>query len=112
MDVCDCITIDIIHLLPTGKQFYNRDKHLLNAVCQHCKWYEGETMKHRDKRWVVPAIYRFIEKIQSRLGFNYVVIVLRSDDDRASTNEMQNAHRDVGIKIELTALHTQHLKDL
>ena len=106
------IAIDIIHLLPTGKQCYNRDKYLLHAICQHCKWHEGETMEHKDKHWVVPAVYRIIEKVQRQFGFKYVVIVLRSDDDRAYTNEMQCALRSVGMKVELTAPYTQQPKGL
>ena len=106
------IAIDIVHLLPTNKQCYNRDKYLIHAVCQYSKWHEGETMEHKNKHWVVPAIYRIIEKIQRQFGYKYVVIVLRSDDDRAYTNEMQSALQDVGLKVELTAPHTQQPKGL
>ena len=104
------ISIDIIHLLPTGKQCYNRDKYLIHAVCQYSKWHEGETMEHKDRHWVVPAIYRIIEKIQRQFDYKYVVIILRSDDDRAYTNEMQQALQNVGLKVEITAPHTQQPK--
>ena len=106
------IAIDIVQLIPTGQSCYNGDKYLLHAVCQFSKWHEGETLPPRGDEVIVPAVYRIIEKIQRQFGYKYIVLVVRSDNERGWTKGHVRSLRDVGMKVERTPADTDEPKGL
>ncbi|KAI1507549.1 Pol protein [Pyrenophora tritici-repentis] len=106
------IAIDLVYLVPQGEECYNGDKYALHAVCQFSKWHEISCLPNRLKTTLIPAVFNLIEKIQRQLGYKYVVIIIRSDNEKGLGRDFAAACKSIGIKIETTAENTDEQKGL
>ncbi|KAI0603697.1 rve domain-containing protein, partial [Pyrenophora tritici-repentis] len=98
--------------VPQGEECYNGDKYALHAVCQFSKWHEISCLPNRLKTTLIPAVFNLIEKIQRQLGYKYVVIIIRSDNEKGLGRDFAAACKSIGIKIETTAENTDEQKGL
>jgi hypothetical protein len=92
------IGIDLVQLCPRGTDCYNGDKYGLHAVDEYTEWHEAVTLATRAQHVLVPALKALIVRTQRQ--FNYWVVVLRIDNDTGYGNDLYDACRTAGIKVE------------
>ncbi|KAI1665786.1 Pol protein [Pyrenophora tritici-repentis] len=101
-----------VYIVDGLTECYNGDKYALHAVCQFSKWHEISCLPNRLKTTLIPAVFNLIEKIQRQLGYKYVVIIIRSDNEKGLGRDFAAACKSIGIKIETTAENTDEQKGL
>jgi hypothetical protein len=104
------IGLDLVQLRPQGEECINGDKYALHGVCQHCSYHMVHTLKSKSRAVVMPALKAFLAMVERQ--FNYIVVVLRIDNDSAYTQELYDWGRELGLKIEPRAENTEEQSGL